>query len=406
MKGKKVYLYDTQVENIFIMEIMNALSAEALKVYLFIKMYESLGRRVSEIQIEKMPSMSKSLLKDALRELKSFKLVQQNDGKISSISLKEKLFCKDGGSQNYLEEEGETEHKDKDIALRNLVSVIEKTTGSTISGSTARQIMELLDEGISAELIGYCYMHCAEKGKTSLNYIKQVLFSWIENGRITVEEVESYLSDIDARRAQHKQIFNRLGFYRQPTEIERKTMDSWFDEYHLKLDDIFAFCDRTLGISNPNIKYINTIIGKNYEKRNDVGGAVKKHKVNASEVKKYYAEIREKTENDRKKRIAHVSTVIPQMSALLEEREALSKAISDIVLSGRGSRKSELAEIQKKNDTNKRAVHSLLLKNGFAEDYLEKKYRCSECEDTGTNENGERCRCYYERVKELEHLDK
>ena len=37
-------------------------------------------------------------------------------------------------------------------------------------------------------------------------------------------------------------------------------MDSWFDEMGFKMDKVLEACSMTAGISNPNLKYVNSIL--------------------------------------------------------------------------------------------------------------------------------------------------
>ena len=42
----------------------------------------------------------------------------------------------------------------------------------------------------------------------------------------------------------------------------------------------------------------------------------------------------------------------------------------------------------------------LMTDNGFPIDYMDVKYRCSKCGDTGFTDTGEKCSCYEERARE------
>jgi hypothetical protein len=44
----------------------------------------------------------------------------------------------------------------------------------------------------------------------------------------------------------------------------------------------------------------------------------------------------------------------------------------------------------------------LMTDHDFELDYMDVKYNCSQCKDTGTNDEGGRCECYSLRTKEAE----
>ena len=41
-----------------------------------------------------------------------------------------------------------------------------------------------------------------------------------------------------------------------------------------------------------------------------------------------------------------------------------------------------------------------LTENGYPADYMEIRFKCKECRDTGTTESGQRCGCFGERTEE------
>ena len=89
---------------------------------------------------------------------------------------------------------------------------------------------------------------------------------------------------------------------------------------------------------------------------------------------------------------------IPGMSEILEQESVLNKEIISITpgKSGRVGRE-ELREQRRRLDQAKR---SMLIDAGYPEDYLERKYRCDICKDTGSTDDGRVCSCRRARADE------
>lgn len=94
--------------------------------------------------------------------------------------------------------------------------------------------------------------------------------------------------------------------------------------------------------------------------------------------------------HDKERRVAEVYRKVPQIEALEREISTRAAACARRVLNGDSGARSQLqADL-----ADLREQKSLLLKAaGFEPDYMELRYRCPDCKDTGYA-NGRRCHCF------------
>ncbi len=52
-----------------------------------------------------------------------------------------------------------------------------------------------------------------------------------------------------------------------------------------------------------------------------------------------------------------------------------------------------------------REKENLLTEHNLPSDYLDIKYVCSLCKDTGTKDSGEQCECFLSRTKEAKEME-
>lgn len=103
-------------------------------------------------------------------------------------------------------------------------------------------------------------------------------------------------------------------------------------------------------------------------------------------------QLQNKYEQDR--RISEVYTRIPRIRELEQELVSISAACARRALGGDTTARAELKQEQARAKAEKL---TLLSAAGFAPDYMEMRYRCQTCEDTGYAA-GKRCHCF-ERTK-------
>ena len=117
------------------------------------------------------------------------------------------------------------------------------------------------DYEMPPECIVFAYEYCSKnRNNCRLNYVGAVVKEWAGRGLKTVAGIEAHLQETDNRHYLYRRVMKALGFTRNPTEEEKRIMDTWFDDYNLDIDQVLEACKKTSGISNPNINYVNTVL--------------------------------------------------------------------------------------------------------------------------------------------------
>ncbi|MDE5557642.1 MAG: ATP-binding protein [Ruminococcus sp.] len=104
-------------------------------------------------------------------------------------------------------------------------------------------------------------------------------------------------------------------------------------------------------------------------------------------------------ENNR--RIDEVNEKIPEIRAINDELFNTGKKIIGIIRAGGADVQQKIEKLKQENLGAQDYSRSLLIRNGFPDDYLNIHYNCEKCDDTGYC-NGEMCECFKQLCGKLE----
>ena len=416
-RANELYLLDTNVENVFISEYMVGAPAEYVKVYLFALMYASAGHYMDNDTIAKQLSMADEDILKAWSYWEAIGVIEKHfeDPKdkfnygIEFINLKELLYGKQTKKSKENKSNKDIQNKLVDIDVKEMYSSIEKITGRLLGGKEPMSILSWIEDfGADPEMIVYAYTYCKNtRKKDAPNYVGTVVKEWAEKNLKTKEDIELYLQEIDNKHYLYKRVMKALGFNRNATEQEKHLMDSWFGEMEYKLDKVLEACNKTSGISNPNINYVHKIL-KNWREDSGAGNSGSSERtggsksVKAGSVLRYYDMIREKAEAEAAERRQQIYDQLPEIKQIDEEVRDLGMKLSRVMVSGADNAKEQLGRFRIKIDALGEEKAFKLTENNFPMDYMEIRYKCDKCKDTGTNDMGERCSCFNERLSEAE----
>ena len=183
------------------------------------------------------------------------------------------------------------------------------------------------------------------------------------------------------------------------TDGERKIIDKWFDEMGFSLERILDACQKTVGIQNPNVNYVNKIL-ENWQKEADSFGrdVNRKTTVSQTDLNSYYDFLRHDAERKAQEAKREVYEKLPRIEEIDESLKDLGSRLSRAVLSG----SEDLEEIKKLTTLLEQERAVLLTENNFPLDFTDVKYLCNECHDTGVNDAGRRCTCVRDRRGDAE----
>jgi DnaD/phage-associated family protein len=300
-------------------------------------------------------------------------------------------------------------------ALREVCREVESIVGAPLSPEDLQAVVSWSAElGATDPVILFAFRYAAERKngasapRRGTNYVGRIVRSWTEKGFRTVEEVREYLAENDNRHYRYRRVLKALGMTRNATEEEERIMNRWFDELGFDMETVLEACKRSSGITSPNINYINSILNDWSEKgrgaRTVHAGAkdAARGKKQMATVARAYEELRERAEREAEARRQEVYARVPDIRRVEEDIRRRSMDRTKALLSGagnaRGNAEALLREVRELQS--ERAV--LMTENGFRLDYMDIKYSCTECKDTGTRDDGTRCACFAERWAQLQ----
>lgn len=144
--------------------------------------------------------------------------------------------------------------------------VIESYINKPLNPKEVQLISYLYDNlGFSPDLLLYLYEYCISLGKTNVNYIQAVAFSWDEQDIKNPEDAKNASSNYNST---HTAISKALALGRPLAMVEKQYISRWMDEWHMDLSVVLDACSRTmLKLQKADFKYTDGIL-ENWHKKN------------------------------------------------------------------------------------------------------------------------------------------
>ena len=406
-KVQNYYLYDTEIEDLFISEYMPSAPENAVKVYLLALMYAKYDMPLDT------PAMAKKLRLDiqqvdeawaywhkvgiVRRMVKDPKRPGEYD--IELLNIREMMF---GRRPEPAQQTASEAYALDDEAFARLLSGIESGTGRLLEAREPEEVASWIAEyGMDPEVILLGYKYCTQRGKSNrCRYVAAILKDWRAKGLVSVEQVEDSLAAADRHYEYYRAVMKELGFHRSATEPEKRIIDSWFDKMGCSLDDVMDACRKTTGISNPNINYVNSVLAARFNEKKAQADARPSAEDIFAKVNALYEQIRKENEEKTARNRAAVFAKIPRMKTLTEEIRSGGMAISRAMLRG-GAGSAAVAKEKARLDSLNKEKARLLAEAGFAPGAMDAVYSCRICKDTGVLDDGSRCPCFKEKAEQL-----
>lgn len=395
------YLFETHVENLFIVEYMPAAPDGYVKVYLAGLGCAQIGRNEDWEAMARKLGCSVALIDEAWAYWEAQGIVRRvypnasdrSNYNVEFMSIREAAFGRP--SQVNVPAPVKRASLD-DEELADLYRGIESATGRLLESNEPAEVASwIADYSMDPEVILLCYKYCTGRGKSNrCKYVGSILKDWKAKGLDTVSDVEEHLADMDRHYDMYRKVCRTMGFHRNPTEPEKKLMDTWFDDMGFTLEKVLEACGKTTGISNPNLNYINSILKGWYAEEH--GSAEESDKNLFAKVEHMYEEDREKNRRKSEENRNEIFTRIPRVKDIVDELRTESFKLSKMVLAGN---QKGVEAAKKKNAALLAEKKALLKKAGYGEDATDDIFTCKQCRDTGLLEDGKRCRCYNEKLQ-------
>lgn len=441
---KDIFLYSTEIDNLFISEFVPDAPGEYVKVYLFGLMYARYGQSFDSQKLSNRLGLSVAELEEACIYWESrglVRIIREKDGngdleikvyfKSQIEALYGRVFDEEPDEpvpvdtdQEISEDDVETplhisidntefdevmNERLVDRRLRDLYQKYQITTGRTISRQETSKIEDAVKVyGVEPDIFDFAIDYCADLEKYSVDYIFKVALRWTEEGCRTVEDAKRLLDKHSRRNSWYRQVFKALGFNRLPAPADREIMDRWFDEMECSIGEVLEACAAAAGLRDPNLRYVNKVLEN---RRAEKGGINVRAEANtpaapaenASPVSRkvlsdYYEYIRTTDETAREWRIDEVLSRVPEMRDVFDAEANINSRLLSIKPGSAGL--DERQRLRAERIAIEESKKQLLTANGWPADYLNRKYRCETCKDTGYTDEGMVCGCAKDRAAE------
>ena len=397
------YLYDTQVENLFIKEYMASAPGDFVKAYLLALMYAQLNMPADDRMIALAAGVAPEKMEECWTYWEGRGVMRRSypdpedrsNYRVEFVNLREEVF---GSREPSAKKQAGARLDDKSLA--RLYRDVEAAAGRMLEATEPEEIASWLSEyAMTPEFILCGYKFCAARRRsTRCRYVGTVLKDWKSKGFTSPAQVEEYLQGMDRHYDLQRRIFKELGFTRSATEEEKRIMNKWFDDYGFDLDKIKEACGKTAGIANPNINYVDAVLTAWYK---ESGKAPEDNaQLLTSKIEKLYEQDRQQNAEKTKQAREEIFAKIPRMPRILEEIRSCSFNASKYMLMGE-SGKEAAAKERAKIESLREERDTLLAQEGYPANALDTVYTCHKCRDTGQLEDGSRCSCYQEKVRLL-----
>ncbi|SET01635.1 DnaD and phage-associated domain-containing protein [Natronincola peptidivorans] len=317
-------LGDTPIENIFIDVYMPMANGTFVKVYLLGYKYACDGdpsKNINNITIAKNLNIPLSDVLAAWDFWESKKIIKKIspsednewDYTVEFLNIRQLYIDNNYKSLQALNQETTEEEtyscSTKDLLDANKIPEIKKMfidinkiINRSLVPNEKMQILEWFHHyNIDPPLVVKAYSYCRHKKNVrNVKYVAGVIRNWYDLNITTMEQLQAHLEKQGERYSLYDRIFKAMGFaYREPSEAEISIMDKWIDTYQFSMEIILKACENCSKTSNPNINYIDGILGdwhkKGIKKIEDLSILTEKKKDTPPEKPSSQKPVRKKT---------------------------------------------------------------------------------------------------------------
>jgi len=401
----KTFLYsDTPISDIFISEYLPELTGIQVKIYLYCLFLSKNKKKISEMQFAKTFGLSEERISGTFQELVEKGLFHKKGKGFILADLKDKEI-------NKLYKPRTTPNAMELDTKKSIVSSINKGFFQGIMPISWYQNIEMWFNlyKFEDEVMFMLFNYCNERGLLKFSYVNAVAKNWAEAGIKNEADLDNYFMKYKKMKEISTKIAKKLNRASRFTEYEERYIKKWVTDYKYGMDIIDMALRKTVRISNPNLEYVHKVLtgwhNSGYRTPEQVEKGAKKYAsarnngavdemMLKKEVRDHYAELKAKSDKIMKARREEVYTKVPDIKKLLSD-------IANLSIDSLAMKKDEKQDVFSKIDVMKEMASSLLVKNGFAENYLDKVNDCDKCSDTGVLPDGSSCTCRKKLIKEL-----
>ncbi len=157
-----------------------------------------------------------------------------------------------------------------DLSLRGLLEEAQIALSKPLSsGDTATIVMLYSTFGLPCEVLALLIHFCVSSGKSNMRAIERMGLSWSDKGIYTVELAEEEIKRLNASKSAWTHISSLFGIHNigNPTSSQLEHADRWMNIWSFSDEMLLEAYERCVNTKGEyNIRYINAILSKWYEK--------------------------------------------------------------------------------------------------------------------------------------------
>jgi DnaD/phage-associated family protein len=260
-ESRKLLLSDTLVPDIFITELMPALSGLAVKVYLYLLMTSRNSRQTTEADLARRLGSDPDTIKAANLELAQNGLLIIHDRSLELTDIKASEIERIYRPRTSMPPAENAEADSRFAVREKLLKDIAKTFfQGLMAPSWYAEIESWFDRyHFEPEVIYALFQECSRRNKlNSKAYISRVAENWAARKIVTYEDLNNYFLAYDKVTKAVSKIGRKLR--KTMTEYDEEIVARWIEQYQYDFDVIEIALRKTVRLANPNLEFIDRII--------------------------------------------------------------------------------------------------------------------------------------------------
>ncbi len=260
-ENQKLFLSDTLVPDIFILEYLPTLGGLAVKVYIYLLMAVRRRKSVTENDLVRRMDTDLDAVKAAFVELEAAGLVSRIDkgyaiSDVKAVEIDRNYRLRTSATPMESEAQGV-----RDPARTKLMNDISKTFYQGLMSPSWYGVIETWFDryGFEPEVLYSLFQVCKQNNKLgNKNYIASVAEDWGRRGITTFAALNAHFASRERVRTASRAIGKKLR--KNISEYDEEYIAKWMEKYGFSLEIVDIALRRAVKIANPNMAYFDQII--------------------------------------------------------------------------------------------------------------------------------------------------
>ena len=259
---KSLLYSDTSVSDIFISQYMPSMDSISVKVYLYVLFLCKHNKKATTDEIAKTLNLSHDEVKASLTSLDNLEVITWVEDKVQISDLKDAEVKRIYRLKSISSPEQANENFEKNKSRNNTLAAINSKFFQGLMPPNWYLTIDnwfsiyKFDEDVMYTLFKYCH----DNNTFHKGYIEAVATNWHRRGIQNFFDLEKYFEDMSQVRGIKGTIIKKLRLRRALTEYEHEYVEKWVIDYKYGFDVIEIALKKTVGKTNPDFKYLNTVL--------------------------------------------------------------------------------------------------------------------------------------------------